>query len=79
MKKRSFATMLSLFTAFMATSLLCNQMNSVVANAITDCDAIPLTVQVRSGGSNFNYLVVMDDTIAATDSAIGIRNARFHT
>ena len=74
MRKRRFVTMLSLLTTFMAASLLCNKMVSTPVEAVSDVTAVPITVQMRSGGSGFNYLVVLDENISAYDTPIGISN-----
>ena len=74
MRKRRFVTMLSLLTTFMAASLLCHKMAPISVEADSDVTAVPFTVQMRSGGSGFNYLVVLDENISAYDSPIGISN-----
>ena len=74
MRKRKFVTMLSLLTTFMAASLLCHKMAPISVEAASDVTALPFTVQMRSGGSGFNYLVVLDENISASDSPIGISN-----
>ena len=74
MKRIRTITTLSLLTTFMAASLLCNKMVSTPVEAVSDVTAVPITVQMRSGGSGFNYLVVLDENISAYDSPIGISN-----
>ena len=73
MKKHSVLMMLSLFTTFLATSLLGVKSSFNAADA-EEIIAAPITIQIRSGGSNNNYLVILDENIDPYGASIGVSN-----